>query len=209
VLRHYPGSVLCLDDAHAFGVLGERGRGTFEHAGLGNNSVNRLLREHDVEADAPRLFSTATLSKAFGGYGGILCGSKAYIEHVKASSHYFDGASAPPVPTAAAGAQALRMVAEDPHMVRRLQENALQVKRGLRDLGLQVELSPVPIVCLTVGSAENMQRIQHALARQGIMVAYKGSYSGLGSAGALRIAVFATHTDAMIQALIDAIGKAL
>jgi len=34
VLRDYPGSVLCLDDAHGLAVLGENGRGTFEHVGL-------------------------------------------------------------------------------------------------------------------------------------------------------------------------------
>ena len=34
ILRDYPGAVLCLDDAHALAVLGENGRGTFEHAGL-------------------------------------------------------------------------------------------------------------------------------------------------------------------------------
>jgi 8-amino-7-oxononanoate synthase len=209
VFRHYPGAVLCLDDAHAFGVLGARGRGTFEHVGLGDGAVNTLAREGDNPKETLRLFSTATLSKAFGAYGGIICGSQAYIDHVKASSHYYDGASAPPVPAAAAGARALQMVAEDPRIVEKLRENALTLKRGLRNLGLQVDLSPVPICCLTIGSAENMQRIQQTLMQQDIMIAYKGSYSGLGSAGALRIAVFATHSDTMIETLVDAIGRTL
>ncbi len=209
VLRHYAGAALCLDDAHAFGVLGACGRGTFEHAGLGDGAVNTHSREGDGPKETPRLFSTATLSKAFGAYGGIICGSQAHIDHVKASSHYYDGASGPPVPAAAAGARALQMVAEDPRIVEKLQENALSLKRGLRNLGLQVDLSPVPITCLTIGSADNMQRIQQTLMQQDIMIAYKGSYSGLGSAGALRIAVFATHRDAMIETLVDAIGRTL
>jgi 7-keto-8-aminopelargonate synthetase-like enzyme len=209
VLRHYPGAALCLDDAHGFGVLGRSGRGTFEYAGLGPDAVNRLAGERPAPQETLRLFSTATLSKAFGGYGGIICGSRAYIDHLKTTSHYHDGASAPPAPAAAAGGRALQMVAKDRQIVEKLQKNALMLKRGLGKLGLEVDSSPVPIACLTLGSSENMQRIQQALMQQGIMIAYKGSYSGLEAAGALRIAVFATHSDAMIDELIAAIGKAL
>ena len=45
ILRDYPGSMLCLDDAHALAVLGENGRGTFEHAGLWPQSPLARLRE--------------------------------------------------------------------------------------------------------------------------------------------------------------------
>jgi hypothetical protein len=39
---------------------------------------------------------------------------------------------------------------------------------------------------------------------RGILVAYMSAYSGLGSEGALRLAVFATHTAEMIDQLLDA-----
>jgi 7-keto-8-aminopelargonate synthetase-like enzyme len=76
-------------------------------------------------------------------------------------------------------------------------------------LGLAIDDTPVPIVPLCLGTAENMQRIHRELAADGIMVPYLSAYSGLGLAGALRLAVFATHTPAMIGKLLDSLARAL
>jgi hypothetical protein len=43
--------------------------------------------------------------------------------------------------------------------------------------------------------------------RRGIAVAYIASYSGLSAAGGLRIAVFATHTEDMIQRFLDELRR--
>lgn len=209
VLRNYAGAALSLDDCHAFGVLGDHGRGTFEHLGLHGKCVNTIWQDEGGSLHRPHLFTTATMSKAFGGYGGIICGSGAFVEHIKATSHYFDGASAPPVPAAAASARAIRLVADDPAIIARLRQNVLALKSGLRNLGLKTDDSPVPIICLTLGTSDNMQRIQQTLMSEGIMIAYRKSYSGLGPEGAMRIAVFSTHTGAMIDALIDALRRTI
>jgi hypothetical protein len=42
---------------------------------------------------------------------------------------------------------------------------------------------------------------------RGILVAYMAAYAGLGSEGALRLAVFATHTAEMIDQLLDALRR--
>jgi hypothetical protein len=47
------------------------------------------------------------------------------------------------------------------------------------------------------------------LQQRGIIVPYMAAYSGLGPAGALRVAVFATHTDEMIQRLLAALRSLL
>ena len=78
-----------------------------------------------------------------------------------------------------------------------------RLKEGLRGIGFEVDDTPVPIICLEVGDAENMRRIQQELMRRGIAVAYMAAYSGLSAAGGLRIAVFATHTEQMIQRLLE------
>lgn len=203
VLAAYPGSTLCIDDAHALGVLGANGRGTFEHAGQFDSAVNG-----DADTDTgPRLLLCGTLSKAVGGFGGMIPGSRRFIERLKTTSHHYSGASAPPVPAAAATARALELVRADPTMRTRLWNNARRVKDGLRGMGLEVEDTPVPIICLTVGDAENMQRIQRELMRRGIVIAYLAAYSGLGAEGALRLAVFATHTEEMIGQLLDELRR--
>ena len=202
ILRRYPGSTLMIDDAHGLGVLGQNGRGTLEHAGLFQLGVNVDVPDRH-KPDSPCLLMCGTLSKALGGYGGIIPGTGAIIERIKSSSHYYAGASPPPVPAAAASAQALRLVIAHPEMRARLWENVRTLKSGLRQMGLEVDDTPVPIICLTLGTADAMQRIQRELAARGILIAYMPTYSGLGPEGALRVAVFSTHTEEMIARLLD------
>ena len=53
VVHYHPGAILAVDDAHAVGVLGPGGRGTFDHAGLFDSAVNSRLPESDVAPDPP------------------------------------------------------------------------------------------------------------------------------------------------------------
>jgi 8-amino-7-oxononanoate synthase len=204
ILRCYPGSALCLDDAHGVAVVGENGRGTFEHAGLWRYGVNAVAGS---APPCPALLFSGTLSKAVGGYGGIVPGSTEFIRRVKSRSAYFGGTSPPPAPIAAASARAIELIMADPGLRTRLWSNARLLKDGLRQLGFDVDDTPVPIVALTIGDAGNMQRVQRALMERGITVAYMAAYSGLGPEGALRIAVFATHTEEMIGQLLDELRR--
>jgi len=208
VLREFPGAILSIDDAHGLATLGTNGRGTYEHAGLFGHGVNGAVGANDASGESPpcpALLCCGTLSKAVGGFGGIIPGSRPFIERLKATSPYYRGASAPPVPAAAATARALELIAAEPEIRTRLWENVGTLKTGLREMGLDADDTPVPICCLTVGDAENMRRIQQALMEQGIAIAYMAAYSGLGPEGALRVAVFATHTEEMIGQLLDAL----
>ncbi len=209
ILREFPQAALCLDDCHAVGVLGDQGRGTFEYAGIYGRGVNVGRNPAAIGGNSPHLYAVGTLSKAFGGYGGILWGSACFLQQVKAETHWYEGASAPPVPAAAASAAALQLVAEQPEMLRRVQHNALFLKDRFRQLGLDVERSPVPIICLTLDNAAHMQHMQRALMNEGILIAYLGDYAGLGPQGALRMAVFATHTTEMLNQLAETIGRLL
>jgi 8-amino-7-oxononanoate synthase len=199
VLANYAGAGLLIDDAHGVGVLGDRGRGTLEHFGLFDSNVNS-------DVGASRLLC-ATLSKALGGYGGIIPGSQRFIEQVRKASHWYDGATPAPAAVTAASARALELIQAEPELRGRLRANVRMLKDGLRRLGFEVDDSPVPIICLVAGNGDNMRRMQQELLRRGIAVAYMAAYSGLGPAGGLRIAVFATHTEAMIGQLLDELGK--
>lgn len=225
ILRAYPGSILYLDDAHGLAVLGEHGRGVFEHfelfaalpqqvceatasegspAGVWTpNSVLPCCGPNRPALPCPALLFSGTLSKAVGGFGGIIPGGREFIGHLKSRSPCMAGASAPPAPVAAATARALELTLAHPDLRTRLRANARQLKDGLRHIGFDADETPVPIVSLALGSAENMQRIQQALMARGIAVAYMPTYSGLGPEGALRLAVFATHTEEMIARLVD------
>ena len=98
VLAPYDGASLVVDDAHGIAVLGDRGRGTLEWYGLWGDQVNRTLPTGGVG-----LFAGGTLSKAMGGYGGIIPASVDLLRALNSTAHYYDGASAPATPVAGSG----------------------------------------------------------------------------------------------------------
>ena len=196
LLMHYPDGALLIDDAHGFGVLGDNGRGTYEHFGFWTE-VNCSLG-----GPKPRLFAVGTASKALGGFGGLIPGSTEFINALRSASHHFDGASAPPIPVAAATAEALNLARTLPELRTHLRANTLKLRTRLQEIGVDVADQPTPIVGFTYRDAATMQQIHESLAASRILVPYAPAYSDLGPAGALRIAVFANHTKSAIDRLL-------
>jgi len=204
ILGRYEGASLLVDDAHGFGTLGDCGRGTLEHFGLWGRGVNRA-----AEPTGTGLFVAGTLSKALGGFGGILAGAADFIRHARSSSHYYEGATALPAPVAGAAAKALEIVLREPQLRARLRENVSLLRQGLRDLGLSVADSPSPVIGLAAGDARNMRRLHAELKESGILVPYFPTYSGTGKEGLLRIAVCAVHTAGMLRQLLGELARIL
>jgi 8-amino-7-oxononanoate synthase len=204
VLREHAPAVLLVDDAHGFGVLGERGRGVVEHFGLWDPAVNA-----GAEADGVCLTVGGTLAKALGGFGGLIPGTRPFLQRVRQASHYYDGASAPSSADAGASAKALEIVQARPELRARLRANTARLRDGLRALGLAVEEGPSANFAVEVGEAAAMRRIHEGLKAAGFLVPYVAAYAGLGPHGALRFAVCALHTPEMIDGLLQALRKIL
>ena len=192
VLESYDSFLICVDDAHATGVIGERGCGCFEYHHL---------------SDA-RLFSCGTLSKALGGYGGIIAGDAALRQRLIDRSRVTLAASAPPTPAAAASAKALEILHDQPELRTRLWANVAYAKKGLRTLGFSIEDTPVPIICLSSSQA-CLETLPERLLSRGIVISpwYAGgkSYSSAPQGGAVRVAIFATHCREQIDRLVHEI----
>jgi 7-keto-8-aminopelargonate synthetase-like enzyme len=201
VLTRYPGAALYVDDAHGLGVLGDTGRGTFEH--------HQLAPVNVLNPGGVALWHSATLSKAIGGYGGVVAGASEFIEQVAGRSPLFAGTSPVPPMLAAGTARALAIAAAEPQRRTHLRRNITQLKQGLKKLGVTVSDAPTPIVCIATGDDRQMQRVQKQLMNQGVAIAYFATYSGSTAGGALRIAVFADHTEAQIQHLLLELERAL
>jgi len=189
------GSVICVDDAHATGVIGEKGQGSFEYFGL----------------KGERLYSCGTLSKALGGFGGIIAGDSKFIERLNEKSRIPSCASAPPTPAAAATAKALEILDKNPCLRKKLWENVAYARKGLRSLGFDVNDSPVPIICLHSKEGVYLGALQRELLKRGIAVLYVagGTYSSVPESGAIRIAIFSTHLKEQIDRLIEEIKRLL
>jgi 8-amino-7-oxononanoate synthase len=180
-----------LDDAHAVGVLGKNGRGTPEY--------------YDIQDEC--CSTSATLAKALGGFGGMIWGLKDWVERIDRDSRISAGASPPPLVVAAASARALAIARTTPELRHRLWNNVVQARNGLRGLGWNLADTPVPIICLASRLGVSLERIKRDLFEQSIAVELVRSYTSTPAGGALRIAIFATHSHAQIDRLVDAISR--
>jgi 8-amino-7-oxononanoate synthase len=126
---------LIVDDAHGTGTLGARGTGVLEHMGL--------------TGKAPIVVST--LSKTFGGIGGILLGSSDVVDHIKHTARSFLFSATLPVPVVAAASTILDMMEENgPAMVRELHEKAAYFRTKLLQAGFDLGASNthiMPVMC--------------------------------------------------------------
>jgi glycine C-acetyltransferase len=131
--RH--GAVLMVDDAHGTGTVGHTGRGILEATGL-----------HER---VPVLIST--LSKTFGGIGGLLLGNAAVIDHVKHSARSFLFSASLPVPILAAADAILDIVESDgPKLVAELHQKAAYFRGKLKEAGFDLGASNthiMPVMC--------------------------------------------------------------
>ena len=182
--------LIYLDDAHAVGVLDENGRGTPEYYGLQDESCR----------------TSATLAKALGGFGGLIWGNAGWVDGIDRDSRICAGASPPPLVVAAASARALSLARTTPELRQRLWDNVTRARNGLRRLGWELADTPVPILCLESRPGVSLERIKKELFEQAIAVELVRSYTSTPAGGALRIVVFATHSPAQIDRLVDAIG---
>ncbi len=200
-LARCPGSGLLVDDAHGFGCLGDRGRGAYELAGLWER-VNRL----DPADPAPALFACGTLSKALGGFGGIVPASHRLAGAIVERSHVYRAAAALPAALAAASAAALAIARSEPGLRGRLADNLAELDAGLRQLGWPTSGGPAPVRALRGDGAE-LARIHAALLERGIFAPHVRGYGGADGGGVLRIAVFASHASTHLQALLAALRE--
>ena len=176
---------LWLDDCHALGVLGEHGRGTYEYYKLHSG----------------RLYGAGTLSKAVGAHGGVISGTREFIQPIRAG-HVVNGSNASVSAAAAAAVKGLELMMAHPELRQQLWRNAHQLKSGLKAMGFDQDDTPVPVAAWTLKTAEEMDRVQAEMMRRGIAI-QRTDYVGAGPGGVLRAVVFANHKPEQIARLLN------
>lgn len=148
--RH--GAVIMLDDAHATGVLGVRGRGTTEHFGLAGRVPLQM----------------GTLGKAFGSFGAYAAGDRSLITYLKNKARgYIYSTSLPPA-VCAASLAALSIVHSEPERRERLWRNRQRFVQGLAALGISAGPSESPIIPLVIGDAGRTLEASKLLFGEGV-----------------------------------------
>ena len=197
-------ATLLVDDAHGAGCVGPEGRGVLDHFGLLGRG------NQPTQPNAAALLWCTTASKALGGHGGLIVGSRSVLDALRTTS-WFAGTSAPANAVAASTAAAILKTHRQPELRQRLAERVKHLHAGLERLGLAPPPSnrtcATPIFALTIGTAARMLTIHEQLRANGILVPYARRYSGVGPEGSLRVAVFANHESAMIDRLLDTLEQ--
>ena len=183
--------IVWIDDAHPVGILGNNGRGTYDY--------------FNIKSD--RLYMGATLSKAFGAYGGIITGDSEFIYAVK-TGNVVTGSSAPLSAAAAAAIKGIELVMLNSSMRKKLWKNAEYLKSRIKELGTSVDNNYFPIVTFSLDSVSKMEMVHAQLMKKGIYIQY-AKYKGSGENGVLRIVVFSTHTKEHIDYLVDSLKEVL
>jgi 8-amino-7-oxononanoate synthase len=147
---------LMVDEAHALGVLGPRGFGSADRAGIDPGEVDIWM---------------GTLSKTLVSCGGYIAGRKDLIDYLKwtAPGFVFSVGMAPAA--AAAALAAIEILEREPERVRRLNERArlfLDLAReGGLDVGGSIGAAIVPVI---TGSSITAGKLAQALFARGVNV---------------------------------------
>lgn len=190
-LAHRYGAWLVVDDAHGIGVLGSKGAGTLEQAGLAAHSVPILI---------------GTLGKAFGSLGAFVAGDAALIETLIQRARTYVYTTALPPAIAAATRAALRLCQREPWRRRHLLRLVGRFRAGALALGLPLSPSATPIQPLVVGASARALALSDALLELGFWIsAIRPPTVPQGSAR-LRVTLSAAHGEAQVDALLAALG---
>jgi glycine C-acetyltransferase len=146
-------ALVMVDDSHAVGFVGEKGRGTPEH--------------HGVEGRVDLV--TGTLGKALGGAsGGYVSGSREIVEWLrqKARPYLFSNTLAPVI--AAVSLEVLDLIEAGDDLRRRLRDNARHFRAGMASLGFELLPGEHPIVPVMLHDAKLAQEFAARLMDEGV-----------------------------------------
>jgi len=185
-------AVLMIDDAHGFGVMGERGRGSVDAAGLDPSEVPVYM---------------ATLGKGLGTAGAFVAGSDDLIESLIQRARSYVYTTAMPAALAEATRTSLRIVAEEQWRRDHLVSLVGRLRAGMRDLGLPLMHSDTPIQPLLLGDAAEAMRWSEGLRQRGILVTAIRPPTVPKGKARLRITLSAAHDEAQVDHLLAALGE--
>jgi 8-amino-7-oxononanoate synthase len=172
---------LYVDDAHATGVFGPAG------AGLAAGKADLVM---------------GTFSKAMGGFGAFVAGSRSLTDYLTGACSGFVYTTAPPPPVLGAMDAALELVpgmdAERAH----LQRLAERLRGGLAEAGLDVGPSTTQIVPAILGGEAETLAMSSRLEAEGFLAVAIRPPTVPEGASRIRFSLSAAHTEADVERLL-------
>jgi 8-amino-7-oxononanoate synthase len=186
-------ALMYVDDAHGVGVHGPDGRGSAAAARLDVGQVPLQL---------------ATLGKALGSHGAVLCGDAALIQHIAETARPYIYSTAMPPAQAAASLAAVRLARREQWRRDKLQESIAHFRAGAQQRGLPLLPSDSPIQPLMCGDDRVATALSAALEARGFWVAAIRPPTVPEGGARLRITISAGHDRLQLDALLHVIEQA-
>lgn len=189
--ERYGGSIM-VDDAHALGVIGERGAGTASHFGL-TDEVDLIM---------------GTFSKSLASLGGFIASDRETIQYLKhhARSLIFSASMSPA--SVASTLAALEIIKSEPDRIETLWKNTLYAMELLRAEGLELGPTETPIIPIYVRDNDKTFQLTKILQDNGIFVNPVVAPAVPVDATLIRLSVMATHTFSQIEEAVSKISEA-
>jgi glycine C-acetyltransferase len=185
-------AAVMVDDSHATGFVGRRGRGTHEY--------------HDVIARVDVL--TGTFGKALGGAsGGYTSGRREIVELLRQRSrpYLFSNTLAPAI--AATTLTVLRILSESTELRDRLEDNTRYFRQGMVARGFDIPAGDHPIVPIMLGDARLATKMASMMLDEGVYV-IGFSYPVVPKGKArIRVQISAAHSSQDIDLAMNAFAK--
>jgi glycine C-acetyltransferase len=191
------GALVMVDDSHATGFIGAKGRGTHELRGV----MDRV----DI--------LTGTLGKALGGAsGGYTSGRKEIVAWLRQRSRpYLFSNSIPPF-IAAASVRVIDLLEADDQLRHRLQDNAEYFRQQMSAAGFNLVPGEHPIIPVMLGDAKLASEFAQRLLAHGVyVIGFSFPVVPHGKAR-IRTQMSAAHTKAHLDQAVTAfttVGKEL
>ncbi|NLK08908.1 MAG: glycine C-acetyltransferase [Firmicutes bacterium] len=185
------GAMTMVDDAHGEGVLGSHGRGIVDHFDLHG--------QVDIEV--------GTLSKALGVVGGYVAGTKELIDYLAQRGRPFLFSSALTPADVAACTEAVRILAEDDSLVKKLWENGRYFKDAVQKLGFNIGRSQTPITPVMLGEAAQAAEFSVRLSNHQVFAQSIGFPTVPHGKARIRVMVSASHSREDLDYGIEAFRK--
>lgn len=187
-------AITIIDDSFATGILGEHGKGTFNHLNL--TSKPTLL--------------TGTFAHALGNVnGGFVCGDKDLINWLRHTSRsYILSEPISPI-NAAIVLKVIEILESDESVLEKLNSNSNYLKDEIINKKWPLKKNDVPYIYINVGSTLKAQKMVEQLFEKNILVSALCYPNTPVGESLLRINLTAKHTQEQMDQLISAISVAL
>jgi len=187
---------LILDEAHATGVLGKRGRGAIEHfKDLGKLKPSQNAADLEI----------GTLSKALGSFGGFVVCDRFVRDLLINKVRSFIFSTALPPASVGAARQSLAILSKESAPREKLWENTRILKGRLHSLGFVTGLSETPIIPICFDSEARAVEASDNLLKKGFFVPAIRPPTVPEGTSRLRLTMSALHSEAEIDALVQAL----